>query len=90
LTQLLFLVANQLGKVKLYVCCTKLQLNLLNLSSELQSSKEIIRILQEELRIAERVVEGRLGTQNQPRADDQTLLTVGNDHWLYVPWNKRN
>ena len=64
-------------------------LDLLDLSSELQPLKQIIRVLQEELSMVECVMESELGARNKPTADDQMPAGVESDRWLHILSNQQ-
>jgi hypothetical protein len=65
-------------------CCAKLRLDLLQTSLELQSTRQIIRILQEELTSTRPMVDNNQGTL--PDNGEQT--TIKTSSWLQVSSNQ--
>jgi len=56
--------------------CARHQLDSLEVSSEFQSTTQIIRILQEELISTWLIVDKYPGTQTRPNTDEQTLTAA--------------
>jgi hypothetical protein len=74
-------------------CCTKLKLELSEAVSELKYAKEIIRILQEDLDMANSFEHNTSTLSNLNRQKDQTYFQTKSSNWNKIPahhpaWNR--